>query len=48
MSLDLEKSKKQGELNITLIKTVKSHFILCTILSISIIIWPYIIEILGG
>jgi 1,4-dihydroxy-2-naphthoate polyprenyltransferase len=48
MSFDIEKSKKLGELNITLIKTVKSHFILCMILSISIIIWPYIAEILSS
>ena len=46
-SLDLGKSKKLGELNFTLIKTVKSHFILSLFLGISLLIWPHLINILG-
>jgi len=46
-SLDLEKSKKLNELNFTLIKTVKSHFIFCIILGISLLIWPHLINTSG-
>jgi|TARA_B110000263_G_scaffold245547_1_gene255275 1,4-dihydroxy-2-naphthoate octaprenyltransferase len=44
-SVDLEKSNKLSQLNSTLLKTVKSHFAICSLLSTSIIIWPYLTDI---
>ena len=44
---DLTKSLKLSELNFTLIKTVKAHFIICLLISFSLVSWKYIAPIFG-
>ena len=44
---DLNRSFKLSELNFTLIKTVKGHFIICLLISCAIVSWQYIAPMFG-
>ena len=44
---DLNRSFRLSELNFTLIKTVKGHFIICLLISCAIVSWQYIAPIFG-